>query len=344
MGNQIYTAISRNDLETLNRVLPRVVITNKIINLMLIYSEIDLFELLLGNKSLDLEYLAIEAAQEKRYDVVELLLEDGRINPDLIIEIVNDDYLLKLIAKDQRISHKLVYLFKKACSEGYTDLLLFLLSETDVDPTLENNYGIKIAVENSDSDIVEILLKDGRVDPQLQDNYLIITASENGESDIVEVLLKDGRADPQVRNNYPICIAARKGHSSVVYDLLSEPRVDPSVNDKYALRVAIQNQDDEIIEMLEEDEKKYPTYEIRQHNLPLDIEIENIKSKILEFKVEENFYIQRFQEIENMHKNNIPVNRKAEMVVDLHLQILNSEIGKLIDKIKNLNERKLYLH
>ena len=104
---------------------------------------------------------------------------------------------------------KQIKMFKDLCRDGGDlDLLDLLLgNETDygtggVDPSLEDNYGIRIASYNGHHLIVERLLQDSRVNPSADANYAIRYASCYGHHLVADRLLQDGRVDPSVDDNW----------------------------------------------------------------------------------------------------------------------------------------------
>jgi hypothetical protein len=116
--------------------------------------------------------------------------------------------------------------------------------------------------------------------------------------------------------------------------------VDPSANGNFAIITATENEHDDVVKLLTEHVRLYPNPTIRQHNLPLQNQIQKLEDKILEFQEQQEFYIERFEETREMYNRGIPVNPKAEMIIDLHLDILKSEIGKLSDQIIRLKKEQ----
>jgi ankyrin repeat protein len=123
-----------------------------------------------------------------------------------------------------------------ACIRGNYDQVKELLSQ-GADPTCQ--YGI---VEG-----VALLLQDGRADPTVANNYPIRVASEYGYTKIVSLLLQDGRADPTVYDHYSLEWACHNGHIDIVSLLLEDGRVDPTVNNDWIIRFT---REEEIKEML----------------------------------------------------------------------------------------------
>ncbi len=53
---------------------------------------------------------------------------------------------------------------QKACRFGRCEILRYLLSDPEVDPTLDENLALYVAIENGHTHIVEILMEDDRID------------------------------------------------------------------------------------------------------------------------------------------------------------------------------------
>ena len=131
----------------------------------------------------------------------------------------------------------------EACKEGNIIRVKELL-EQGVDPTVNDNVEIRIAILQNHVDVVKILLQDGRIDPTTMGNWPIRHASEQGYTDIVEALLQDRRVDPTEYKNAAICWAGESGHVKIVKMLLQDGRVEATDN---AIKYAATN---EIYELL----------------------------------------------------------------------------------------------
>src|SRR3990172_6985980 len=81
------------------------------------------------------------------------------------------------------------------------------------------------AILSKNVDVVSVLIKAG-YDPTINNNYSIRLAVRYGHTEIVRLLLQDLRVDPAVDNNYAIRIASSEGHTEIVRLLLQDPRVD----------------------------------------------------------------------------------------------------------------------
>lgn len=139
----------------------------------------------------------------------------------------------------------------------------------DGDPTVHDNFAIRVASSEGRLDIVTALLNDERVDPTAENNEAIKRAASNGHAAVVKELLKwrgngDVRVDPTTENNLAIRMAAMNEHAAVVKELLKwrgdgGVRVDPTVGNNYAIQIASTRGSLEIVIALLNDERVDPT-------------------------------------------------------------------------------------
>lgn len=219
-----------------------------------------------------------------------------------------------------------------------------LLNDPSFDPLVNGNFLIKYAAQDKFIKSFKVLLSDPRINPTFNNNYLIQKASEKGQSKVVELLLADPRVDPGANDNYAIRYASKNGHLDTVLLLLSSPNVDPGAKNGYSSFVAFTSGFFDIARVLDQDLLKYPTYNIRKHNLPLNQSIDEIESKISGLREEKNFYTARNREMAKMHKAGRQVNMESEMVVTLQLEILNSMIRKLENEQNDLRKQLVKIY
>ena len=98
------------------------------------------------------EWFRYAAANEFGKDMMTLLLEDNRVDPD---------------SNAIRIASK----------NGNVEVVRLLLEDERVDPAAKNNFAIRWASRNGHVEVVRLLLKDKRVDPAADYNYAIRMAS-----------------------------------------------------------------------------------------------------------------------------------------------------------------------
>ncbi|PRP85253.1 putative ankyrin repeat protein [Planoprotostelium fungivorum] len=168
----------------------------------------------------------------KRADILQILLEDGRLDPsDMYKNVISRvnwcTEAVELLLRDHRVdpSVKDNHAIRWASSGGYTQLVRLLLSHHQVDPAAGCNEAIRGASIRGHTDIVKLLLSSPRTDPSDANNLAIIRASTEGHIDIVGLLLKDDRVNPSAENNEAIRRASCRGHAEVVELLLKDSRV-----------------------------------------------------------------------------------------------------------------------
>ncbi|KAJ3154582.1 hypothetical protein HDU89_007820 [Geranomyces variabilis] len=128
----------------------------------------------LSNESL---YVACDAG---RRDVVDLLLQDERIDPT-----ADHNKALRLaIGGDTRANDD-------------DDVVLRLLQDPRIDPSFNNNEAVQNVARYRSARVMAELLKDPRVNPAANDNYAIRVARRDQREDVVTVLLADERVDPE---------------------------------------------------------------------------------------------------------------------------------------------------
>ncbi|KAJ3323777.1 hypothetical protein HDV06_001147 [Boothiomyces sp. JEL0866] len=119
-----------------------------------------------------------------------------KMNVQILIEIFqlvvdrNDVNLIKRFLKDDRITADILNaVFKHSCVEGRHLAIRLLRTDIRIDPSMENNYCIKTAVEKGFLRIVSLLIQDPRVDATVDNNWCIRKAAELNYTEIVECLL-----------------------------------------------------------------------------------------------------------------------------------------------------------
>ncbi|KAJ3000905.1 hypothetical protein HDV02_002368 [Globomyces sp. JEL0801] len=149
-----------------------------------------------------------------------------------------------------------------AAQDGYPECLELLLTDSRVDPAVDNNFPVCLASQNGHLKCLEILLKDSRVDASDDDNYSIKFAASNGHTECVKILLACVKVDPTVDDNYPVCFAAEQGHMNALKALLDDPRVDPNASNYFPIRSAIVNGHQDCVNLLLKDSRVFYIPEI----------------------------------------------------------------------------------
>jgi ankyrin repeat protein len=176
---------------------------------------------------------AIRIASRKGFkEIVEILLKDNRVNPSArnneAIRLASKrghKEVVKMLLQDHRINlneairyastHKTLLWASKNNHSKIVDALL----KDDVDPMVNNNEAIRVAIENGHKETVEVFLR-SRAEPygmyKIDDRFIMRVACKNGQKEIVQMLLKD----PYVRfsdyHDEAIHLASQNGHKEIV--------------------------------------------------------------------------------------------------------------------------------
>jgi ankyrin repeat protein len=134
--------------------------------------------------------------------MTEMLLRYGKLNE----KVINDAFLF-------------------ACGRGIVSIASLLLSDSRVNPSINDNLPIQISCSNGHERIVDLLLRSGRVDPTANNNYAIKQARYRDYSLIVKLLLDHG-VDPNIFVKQAFISAVLDNMIEIVRDLLFDGRID----------------------------------------------------------------------------------------------------------------------
>lgn len=149
------------------------------------------------------------ACEKSQCEVVKLLLEDKRMDPNDNIDL-------------------LIY----ACADGQerAEVVRLLLEDGRWDPTRQDDSCLWEAVRNGHLETVRLLLQDGRTDPDAHLMGNLVRLADKGRVDILELFLLDPRVDPVMDNSWPMTRACEAGQTEVVRLLLRDGRCDIIAN------------------------------------------------------------------------------------------------------------------
>ncbi|KAJ3305586.1 hypothetical protein HDU76_004982 [Blyttiomyces sp. JEL0837] len=195
-------------------------------------------------------------------------------------------YFLRVNQLDPRTTLVNNYLLLEAAGRGHADMVRYLLTNTNLDPTFENS--ITLVVACGYAKVVQVLLEDGRVNPCCQENKPFFRAAiECLNVDVARLLLDTGKVNLRVndinyvwnritigntkvlfemlkmflercpslvvdvtdRFNYIFEDAALHGELEILKELLTLG-VDPAVNDNAAIREAVRRGQTETVRFL----------------------------------------------------------------------------------------------
>ncbi len=172
-----------------------------------------------------------DAINKKHTKIIEILLESKKIEyreygswycdlPCHAIKQNNVDALRSLLKYGHHKLNEHEYIYEASKCKSL-DILMFLINDLHMDPSVKDNLAIITASEYGNIEVVRLLLSDKRVDPSAQNNQAIINASKWGELEVVRLLLSDKRVDPSAQHNGAIHQAHLSGHLDI-YNLLKE--------------------------------------------------------------------------------------------------------------------------
>merc|ERR1712065_19680 len=108
-------------------------------------------------------------------------------------------------------------LFIWACLGGWLEGVKMLVETYTVDPSFHKNCGVAIAAELNHKDILLYLLDDSRVDPTVFDHCVACWCAHWGQHEIVRRLVPDALSLEQKHVNLSLCLHAELGNLRLLY-------------------------------------------------------------------------------------------------------------------------------
>lgn len=174
----------------------------------------ELFLQIVSNKDFDPsvnESEAICLAAAYRFPkAMEFLLKDKRANP----------------ATRQNYSKMLANQIEVAIP-GQSKKGIYFKTFKRVGEPSQEEYPLRIAIEQGDEKIVQLLLADGRANPAANGQELFILALKKGNPAIIKLILEDKRINPNFNNNWPLHWAVDNRYIKTLEVLLTHPDIDP---------------------------------------------------------------------------------------------------------------------
>lgn len=362
-------AVTLNKIKTVRELLPKIKFTPQFNEAIKISAEkgfLKLTKLLLEDSrfdpSVDNNYALRMSLANGHQKVAELLLRDPRVDAQsndnyAVKKSINDGYtgVIKILLEDERINfgvHNSMFL-AKAVWRGHVEIVKLLLNDCQVDPAANDNYIIKNHCSNVE--IVKLLYDDGRVDFTAEHNRPIFSAVDSNYLETAKFLLTIPEVNPSDENSdEESCLkqAFMMNNIEMVKLLLTDPRVDPTELDDDSYYYGLdgsesgndsdyedtRDQDHEIVlKLIKKDKKKYPNFLIRQNNVRLENDILKIQAVLKECQEQVTFYEGVYA---NTFKNPNGKNTKVEEIATVMIQMLEPEIFKLTQEIKNLKQEQ----
>lgn len=176
---------------------------------------IELIQILLKNKIIDIDYLnrlMIDACLSNNEEIVKFMLS----------------YCSDIYREYPEYPNAIC-----AVSDfGYYKILKLLLEDGRLDPGIDNNTPIRFACNLGHYKTVELLLNDPRVDPSINDNYCLIRASYSNYHKTVKLLLNDPRVDQSSDKYESLLTSCEFGHYKVIKLLLNDKKFNINNLDK----------------------------------------------------------------------------------------------------------------
>lgn len=312
-------AVSENKIQTVRKMLPKINFTpdfNIAFKIAADQGLIKITKLLMEDPrfdpTFDDNYALVISVKKGYIEIVKLLLADDRIDPSF-----NDSVIFEVAVRSENI-----------------DMINFLLEDQRINP----DYAIMSYFYSPQ--ILEVLLQHPRIDPTIENNYPILwsCSDRNDDVEIFKVFLADPRVNPEDKNNiHGTCfgLAFENNRVKIIELLLADPQINPL---NYDLTAEYYRGDDylqmfdadyhhrSILRLIEEDKEKYPTYEIRQHNLPIDQQIQKLEIKIVKLTREYKILLKKY--------NSVKTAGLQDSIPELLLRVVVQDAEGMIDKLK----------
>lgn len=160
---------------------------------------------------------------------------------------------LSILSTNIKLS-KLYFCYNYAVTYGHTSVVKLLLTNDNIDPSIDNNNAIKIASKKGYTDIVKYLLTTN-INPSVLNNYPIRTSAENNHIDVLKILLSDSRTDATDSYNEAFITSIRLANTDIIKLLLSHLTEKDKLSDLLlheGLLVATENGHTDIVNFLYE--------------------------------------------------------------------------------------------
>ncbi|KAJ3319295.1 hypothetical protein HDV06_006403 [Boothiomyces sp. JEL0866] len=168
------------------------------------------------------------AIRDNEHEIVNLILTRYPIQTETILEAIKESIK-----------------FKK------WDIAALLLNYTPLPPKNLDDLILLVVEMGHGHEFLEDLLLNPDADPSVKDNYAIRVAARIGNYKIVQILLKNPKVDPAARNNEALLAAVSAGHLPIIELLLADTRIDPSAQNNSALNIAVLHKRQDIAQVVQ---------------------------------------------------------------------------------------------
>ncbi|KAI8844453.1 hypothetical protein BJ741DRAFT_588496 [Chytriomyces cf. hyalinus JEL632] len=166
------------------------------------------------------------AADRGFTEIVRLLMEDDRFNPEVALQcaVVNDrEEVARLVLADGRVDPGRLKCLEKAVEYGSINVLMALLADGRADPADSNNACLVGAIHKGHIRMIKAILKDGRVDA----TRALIQAVRKPRCSMqaVEVMLCHPSTDLIYGNYAVVWSSCYCGNLGIVRMILNSPKL-----------------------------------------------------------------------------------------------------------------------
>jgi hypothetical protein len=132
----------------------------------------------------------------------EVFFERSDVNPSILSmlkskDLMSEEYIIHLSSKNGGPSDNVDSVLKWAVSTN-SPLAKFMLCNNYGNPTVSDNYCLKVSSKKGHLELVKLLLLHPEVDPTAGKHYALRFAMAHKQKKVVEVLLQDPRIDPLI--------------------------------------------------------------------------------------------------------------------------------------------------
>jgi hypothetical protein len=193
---------------------------------------------------------------------------------------------LEFLMNHPKLSGPLVTgLFIPAVTENRLDLVRWLLTQRNVDPTADGYWALLSAVRQGQHDIVQCFLEDARVDAGFNNNVFLFMAIIMRDHRMFEIVLNQEKTNPDDKDGMFLMMAVELGEYFMAERLLKK-MTNPSGNGNIALSLALRKKDLKMIKILLSHQNISVSVQLSVYYPPIYLAIETGDLEIVKALVE----------------------------------------------------------
>lgn len=162
-------------------------------------------------------YAIKEAIENGDVEIIKLLMNDERVK---FCDGNIDTYIFLAVTEKNQLGMMELLINKKlkneilrlACIRGQIETIKLLISDPDMDPSIDYNEQLYNACDKRRFEVVKYLLENKKVDPSVNNNYIIKNIAVNNSIEMTKFLLEDKRVNPSVDNNIILKTVSKSGY------------------------------------------------------------------------------------------------------------------------------------